>query len=173
MKVKVSVAQWCLTLCHTMDCSPPDSSVHGILQARILEWVAMPSFRGSSQSRDWNQVSHIASGFFTTEPPEPGTQQTPCKDHTGAGVPPTHPTALPPEPSTLPSTQQEHNKHQLNKWITWLRAYEVSGSSTSQRIAWWVRAPKPGETLFCHVPAVQTWTSYFSAPQFTHIKCST
>ena len=52
VKVKVSVAQWCLTLCHTMDCSPPDSSVHGILQARTLEWVAMPSSRGSSQCRN-------------------------------------------------------------------------------------------------------------------------
>ena len=52
VKVKVSVAQWCLTLCNTMDCSLPDSSVHGILQVRILEWVAMPSSRGSSQCRD-------------------------------------------------------------------------------------------------------------------------
>ena len=37
----------------------------GILQARILEWAAMPSSRGSSQPRDWTQVSHIAGGFFT------------------------------------------------------------------------------------------------------------
>ena len=44
--------QWCLTLCNTMDYSPPGSSVHGILQARILEWVAMPSSRESSQIRD-------------------------------------------------------------------------------------------------------------------------
>ena len=48
-----------------MDCSPPGSSVHGILQARILEWVAMPSSRGSSRPRDWTQVSCIARGFFT------------------------------------------------------------------------------------------------------------
>ena len=48
-----------------MDCSPPGLSVHGILQARILEWVAIPSSRGSSQPRDWTQVSHIAGGFFT------------------------------------------------------------------------------------------------------------
>ena len=48
-----------------MDCSPPGSSVHGVLQARILEWVAMPSFRGSSQPRGRTQVSHNASGFFT------------------------------------------------------------------------------------------------------------
>ena len=44
--------QSCLTLCHLMDCSPPGFSVRGILQARILEWVARPSSRGSSQSRD-------------------------------------------------------------------------------------------------------------------------
>ena len=44
--------QSCLTLCDPRDCSPPDSSVQGILQARILEWVAMPSSRGSSESRD-------------------------------------------------------------------------------------------------------------------------
>ena len=48
-----------------MDYSPPDSSVHGILQARILEWVAMPSSRGSSWPRDWTQVSSIAGRFFT------------------------------------------------------------------------------------------------------------
>ena len=48
VKVKSFVAQLCLTLCDPMDCSLPGSSVHGILQARILEWVAMPSSRGSS-----------------------------------------------------------------------------------------------------------------------------
>ena len=47
----------CLTLCDPMDCSLPDSSVHGILQATILEWVAMPSSRGSSQPRDGTHVS--------------------------------------------------------------------------------------------------------------------
>ena len=57
--------QSCLTLRDPMDCSPPGSSVHGILQARILEWVAMPSSRGSSQPRDPNQISRIAGGFFT------------------------------------------------------------------------------------------------------------
>ena len=45
------VTQLCLTLCDPMDCRPPGSSVHGILQARILEWVAMPSSRGSPQPR--------------------------------------------------------------------------------------------------------------------------
>ena len=48
-----------------MDCSSPDSSVHEILQIRILEWVAMPFSRGSSRSRDRTQVSHTAGRFFT------------------------------------------------------------------------------------------------------------
>ena len=47
-----SVAQLCPTLCDPMDCSPPGSSVHGISQERILEWVAISSSRGSSQPRD-------------------------------------------------------------------------------------------------------------------------
>ena len=57
-------AQSCPTLCDPMDCSLSGSSVHGILQARILERVAMPSSRGSSQPRNWTQVSCIAGGFF-------------------------------------------------------------------------------------------------------------
>ena len=52
-----------------MDCSPPGSSVHGILQARILEWVAIPFSRGSSWPRDWTCVSCIAGRFFTIWPP--------------------------------------------------------------------------------------------------------
>ena len=55
-----SVAQLCLTLCDPMDCSSPGSSVHGIFQARILEWIAMPSSRGSSQLRDWTPVSYVS-----------------------------------------------------------------------------------------------------------------
>ena len=52
-----------------MDCNLPDSTVHGILQARILEWVAVPSSRGSSWPRYRIWVSCIAGRFFTTEPP--------------------------------------------------------------------------------------------------------
>ena len=50
-KMKVLVTQMCLTLCNPMDCSPPGSSVHGILQARILEWVAISFSMGSSSPR--------------------------------------------------------------------------------------------------------------------------
>ena len=52
--------QLCPALCDAMNCSPPGSSVHGILQARILEWVATPSSRGSSQTRDWTCISYIS-----------------------------------------------------------------------------------------------------------------
>ena len=52
MKVKVLVAQLCATLCDSLDCSPPGSSVHGIFQTRILEWVAIPFSKGSSLPRD-------------------------------------------------------------------------------------------------------------------------
>ena len=52
-----SVAQSCPTLCHPMDCSPPGSSAHGILQARILEWVAISFSRGSFRPKDWTHVS--------------------------------------------------------------------------------------------------------------------
>ena len=62
---KVKVTQSCPTLCDLMDCSPLGSSVHGILQARILKWVAIPVSRGSSRPRNWTQVSCIAGRFFT------------------------------------------------------------------------------------------------------------
>ena len=62
------VSEWklCPTLCDLMDCSLPSSSVYGILQARILEWVAIPFSRGSSQLKNRTQVSRIAGGFFTS-----------------------------------------------------------------------------------------------------------
>ena len=55
----------CAQLCDPVDCSPPGSSVHRILRARILEWVAMPFSRGSSRPRDQTRVSCIAGRFFT------------------------------------------------------------------------------------------------------------
>ena len=60
--------QSCLTLCNPMDYSLPGSSVHGILQERILEWVVTPSSRVSSHRRDCTCDSCFAGGFFTSEP---------------------------------------------------------------------------------------------------------
>ena len=61
---RVLVTQLCPPLSDIMDCSPPGSPVHGILQARILECVAIPFSKGSSQARDWTWVSCIAGRFF-------------------------------------------------------------------------------------------------------------
>ena len=58
----------CPTFCDPMDCSPPGSSVHGILQARILEWIAMPFSRGSFQRRDRTRISCKAGKFFPAKP---------------------------------------------------------------------------------------------------------
>ena len=66
--VKLLVAQSYLTLCDLMDWSPPSFSVHGILQARILEWVAILFSRGSSQLRDRTWVSSIAGRLLPSEP---------------------------------------------------------------------------------------------------------
>ena len=67
--LKVKVTQSCLTLF-----DPMDYSVHGILQARIVEWVAFPFSKGSSQPRDWTQVSRIAGRVFTSWT----TREAPC-----------------------------------------------------------------------------------------------
>ena len=69
VKVKMLATQLCLILCDPMDCNLPGSSVHGILQARILEWVAIPYCRGSSQSRYQTWISCIAD-FLPSQPPE-------------------------------------------------------------------------------------------------------
>ena len=65
-------AQLCLILCNPMGHSPPAPSVHGILQAKILAWAAMPSSRGISPTQGWNQSlasPALAGRFFTAEPP--------------------------------------------------------------------------------------------------------
>ena len=63
------VIQLCPTLCDPMDCSPPGSSVHGILQVRILEWIALPSSRGSSQPRGRTRSPALQADSLSSEPP--------------------------------------------------------------------------------------------------------
>ena len=65
-KKESEVAQSCATLCDPMDCNLPGSSVYGIFQVRVLEWVALSFSRGSSQPMDRIRVSLIAGRFFTT-----------------------------------------------------------------------------------------------------------
>ena len=66
--VRADLLQSCLTLCNPLDYNPPGSSVHGILQARILEWVAVPFSRGSRiELADWTRVSYVScTGRFLT-----------------------------------------------------------------------------------------------------------
>ena len=68
-KSESEVAQLYTTLCNPMDCSLPGSTIRGIFQARILEWVAISFSRGSCQLKDQTHVSCIAGRFFTSEPP--------------------------------------------------------------------------------------------------------
>ena len=72
--------QSCPTLCDPMDCSPPGSSVHGILLVRILEWVAISFCGGSSWPRDWTRVSHITciAGMDSLPTEPPGKCPYPC-----------------------------------------------------------------------------------------------
>jgi len=63
-----SVCRSVISVCDPIDCSPPDSSVHGIFQARILGCIAISFSRGSSRTRDWTQVSNITGGFFFSMP---------------------------------------------------------------------------------------------------------
>ena len=65
MYLYVLLAQFCLTLCDAMNCSLPGFFVHEILQARILEWIAIPISRESSKPRDWTWVSCVAGRLFT------------------------------------------------------------------------------------------------------------
>ena len=74
-----SVTQSCPTLCDPVDCSPPGSSVRGILQARILEWVAIPFSKGSSWPRDRTRVSCTAGRHFTLW----ATKEAKCTWHNG------------------------------------------------------------------------------------------
>ena len=67
--MRVKSLQSCPTLCDPLDCSLPGPSIHGFLQTRTLEWVAMPSSRGSSRPRDRTRISHVSCvgrRFFTT-----------------------------------------------------------------------------------------------------------
>ena len=85
--MKVLVTQSCLTLFDPMDCSPPGSSLHGILQARILEWVAIPFSRAFSWSRDWTWVSCITGRFFTIWATREWSHVQRCSPTIGSSLP--------------------------------------------------------------------------------------
>ena len=116
----------CLTLCDPMDCKPPGSSVHGILQARILEWFAMPSSKGSSQPRDPNPgLPHCRQFLYRLSqqqsPPFPQLQwdshfSTPLDFQTFLSIGPTLYFLL--HPSTHPSNCPMYAKYgRTHRWI--------------------------------------------------------
>ena len=78
-------AQSCPTLCNPMNCSLPGSSVHGIFQARTLEWVAISFSRGSSWPRSQNQVSHIVGRHFTVLATREANKKAPKKEEKQQG----------------------------------------------------------------------------------------
>ena len=68
--MRANLLHLCSTFCNPVDCSPPGSTVHGILRARILEWVAMPSSKGSSRPRDWTHIYlHWQTGSLSPAAP--------------------------------------------------------------------------------------------------------
>ena len=143
MKVKVKVSQLCPALCDPMYCI-----VHGILQARVLEWVAPPFSRGSSEPRDWTQVSHIAAGFFTS-------LATREPKNTGVG--------------SLSFLQQIFRTHKLNpspllcRWILYQLSYQGSPSEldichqTVGRLWRFVRWRITGCPILCFRKKLYDW----------------
>jgi len=122
-RLVVWVAQLCLTRCDPMDCSPPGSSVHEIFQARILEWIAIPSSRGSSQTRDWTLPVLQADSL----PSEPLLLLLSRFSHVGLCATPQ--TAAHKAPPSLGFSRQEHwsglpfpsPMHESEKW-RWSRS---------------------------------------------------
>ena len=76
-KVESEISQSCPTFCNPMDCSLPGFSIHGIFQARVLEWVAISFSKGSSPPRVWTRVSHIAGRHLTLW----ATREAHCPPH--------------------------------------------------------------------------------------------
>ena len=124
------------TLCSPRDCSPPGSSVHGILQARTLEWVAMPSARASSRPRDQTRISFTESGLFPSEVPRPRT----CGP-TGFSA-----------PLTL---QEDHTHHSLTLVPSYGNRAEGSSLWHAQRLKW--PGHSAGGVPGRHPPSTRVW----------------
>ena len=143
-------AQSCQTLCDPMDCSPPGSSVHVVLQERILEWVAMSSSRTSSPPRDWTQVSCLAGRFFivwaTREDLPIGDTQSPALS--SAVTPHVRTTKGPQQFQTLglpwwlcgKESTCQCRRHGLDTWVP----HAVVEQPSPVHCSYWARALQPG-----------------------------
>ena len=161
------------TLCNPMDSSPPDSSVRGILQATILERMALSFSKGSSQLRDWTCVSCVGRRLLTTEPPGNQRNYTPIKIHQNK-TKRQHVTCLPKNSQWLLITPLNENSLPSNKLdglapLSSLLAYHSSHASL--RVShWdcsvWTNTPKP----FCLKILDQVVSSAWKVfPLFSHI----
>ena len=135
-----SVAQSCPTLCDPMNPSTPGSSVHGILQARILEWVAMPSSRGSSPPRNRTHISYVSYRHTMKEIEKRlGRRLSPAMQDVAPGAwPPVKPSARlsPTTGSSLPlGAERPHPFPKLKP-----EGPEVPARYRLTRDSWWPRA---------------------------------
>ena len=141
----VLVTQSCLTLCHPMDCSPPGSSVHWILPARILEWVGIPFSRGSSPPRDGTHVSCIPGRFFTiwdtkevrvhSENRNSSLQSHLCESRILPAAPSPHPTSGPPPPPQVPSPSIQTSCNRFPRSWSGVEGPPASGCSVHPKPA--------------------------------------
>ena len=134
--VQARSLQSCPTLCDPIDYSPPGSSIHWILQARILEWFAMPSSRGSSRPRDWTCVSYVylhwQAGSIPLAPP--GKPLFPALFSTVFSVTKSYSSLLPHElqHGRLPSPSVSHrvssDPYLLSRWCHPTISFPISPS---------------------------------------------
>ena len=111
MKVKseTEVAQSCPAVCDSVDCNPPGSPVHGILQVKILEWVAIFCFRGSSQPRDLTSPA-LAGGFFTSSATRDATRDVETKSNSTVEKPAQYHVILSPIKHMVPGVDESVGK---------------------------------------------------------------
>ena len=134
-------------LCNPIGWNPPGSSLHGILQARILEWVAMPCFRGSSWPSDQTCISHrscIAGGFFTTEPPGWANR---CPSKSGSGISSSRKASL----TTFSSLRWVPSRHQSPVLTSITTLTYVSSCPLCEQVMgkYWSCEPNSGHSS-CH-----------------------
>ena len=177
----VLLTQLCLTFCEPMDCSPPGSCVHGILQARVLEWVAISFSRGSSPPRDRYWVSCIAGRVFTIWFTEEQIYWGKLKEQIYWEAVSTNweciwislpPVTFPGGASDKePDCQcRRHERHEFNPWVRkifWRRAWQPHSSIPAWRIPW---TEEPGWLQSMVLQRVghdwNNWAQYSYIPYF-------
>ena len=151
----MKVAQVCPTLWNLMDCSPPGSSVHGILQARILEWVAIPFSRGSSPPKGGAWVSCFVGRFFSCSI----LSSQPCRvSKTGSSSSRWGNWRF----KRLAKGQMPLSEAALGSLTTPLRPLQFSWQSGSQRLQVQDKQPGSWQPVYFLEPKEKTWNPHQS-----------